>query len=95
MGDDGLPLPAQARDVQLDDVTRPEVGPLARLRSRSAVGSISSGVAGHGPTGVNPGAHLPFDHCPPEISSWNSRSDTSLASTWPATWATASLGPSR
>lgn len=44
---------------------------------RSAWGSTSAAGTSAGPTGLKDSAHLPLDHCPPESSSWNVRSDTS------------------
>src|SRR5690606_30036667 len=55
--------------------------PLTKLRRFRFVESTSDAGTNHGPVGLKPAAILPLDHCPPEISSWKVRSDTSLAST--------------
>lgn len=55
--------------------------PLTQLRIRRSATSSSSADTSTGPSGANPGAHLPFDHWPPECAIWWSRSDRSLPST--------------
>ena len=63
-------------------------------RSRPATGRGSAGraprrVTSHGPTGPKPSKPLPLPHWPPLFSSCQVRSDTSLATQKPATWASA------
>ena len=63
--------------------------PLTQLRRPSVAGvDLVRRCTSHGPSGLNV-ALLPLHHWPPEISSWNSRSDTSLATTKPAMCASA------
>ena len=65
--------------------------PLTHSLSASACGSgTSSAVTSHGPSGLNVSQFLPLSQVPPR-SIWNSRSDTSCATAYPATYASAVL----
>lgn len=69
--------------------------PLTASRSPRSCGSaISSAVTSHGPSGLKVSQDLPRSHCD-EYSSWNSRSETSWLTAYPAMTSDASSGPAR
>ncbi len=69
--------------------------PLTHSRSDSRCGSgTSSAVTSQGPSGLNVSQFFPLSQVPPR-SIWNSRSDTSCATAYPATHASPSSADSR